>query len=244
MAASNHIALDVLNKAHPPQTASAIFTEKVLHKPLHLRPTSPDPNSQDARAQRRLQRLRKKEKSRRQQKPKPLSVKEKRVTGIYDMSKDFQKYDIYAPLYRMWIRYIWEILGMVKGKEHWVTAQGAGPKLASADFHGAKVMVVRSKCVSMVGLQGIVVRDTKFTFQIITQQNELKMIPKNHTIFKIQIPQPDAVEENPDLKLDKDIGDEEMEANVLVFELHGSSFEHRAIDRATKKFKQRNMIEL
>lgn len=176
MAANNHIALELFRKAHPPQTAATIFTEKVLHKPLHLRPTSPDPNSQDARARRRLQRLRKKEKSRRRQKPKPLSAKEKRVTGIYDVSKNLQKYHIYVPLYRMWIRYIWEILGMARGKANWVTPQGAGVKLASADFHGAKVMVVRSKCVSLVGLRGIVLRDTKFTFQIITQQNELKGI--------------------------------------------------------------------
>ncbi|KAL9582698.1 MAG: hypothetical protein Q9212_003143 [Teloschistes hypoglaucus] len=262
MAANNHIALELLRKAHPPQTAATIFTEKVLHKPLLLRPTSPDPNSQDARARRRLQRVRKQEKSRRRQKPKALSAKEKRVTGIYDVSKDLQKYHIYVPLYRMWIRYIWEILGMMKGKANWVTPQGAGVKLASADFHGAKLMVVRSKSVSLVGLRGIVVRDTKFTFQIITQQNEVKgtqesndfyrmqpadrrlVIPKNHTIFKIQIPQPDAVEENPDPKLDKDIGDEEMGENALIFEVHGSSFEHRAIDRATKKFKQHNMVEL
>ncbi|KAI4247798.1 MAG: hypothetical protein LQ352_006099 [Teloschistes flavicans] len=244
MEANDHLALELLRKAHPPQTASTIFTEKVLHKPLHLRPTSPDPNSQDARARRRLQRLRKKEKSRRRQKPKSLSAKEKRVTGIYDVPKDLQKHHIYVPLYRMWIRYIWDILGMVKGEAHWVTAQGAGTKLTSADFHGAKVMVVRSKCVSMVGLRGIVLRDTKFTFQIITQQNELKMIPKNHTIFRIQIPQPDAVEEDPTPKLDKDLGEEEMGVNALIFELHGSSFEHRAIDRATKKFKQRNIVEL
>lgn len=174
MAATNHIAIELLNKAHPPQTASAIFTEKVLHKPLHLRPTSPDPNSQNARAHRRLQRLRKKDKLRKRQKPKPLSAQEKRVTGIYEISRHLQKYDIYVPLYRMWLRYVWEILGIVKGKQAWVTAQGAGAKLASADFHGAKLMVVRSKCVSTVGLKGIVVRDTKFTFQVITTKNEVK----------------------------------------------------------------------
>lgn len=174
MAADTHVALDLLKNAHPPEAASAIFTEKILHKPLRLRPTSPDPNSQDARASRRLQRIRKKEKARRRQKPKPLSAKEKRILGIYEIPKESQKYDIYVPLYRMWLGYIWEILGMVKGKQIWVTGQTAGGKLASADFHGAKLMVVRSKCVSTVGLHGIVVRDTKFTFQIITKGNELK----------------------------------------------------------------------
>ncbi|KAL8996855.1 MAG: hypothetical protein Q9169_003757 [Polycauliona sp. 2 TL-2023] len=244
MEANPHIALDLLRKAHPPETASTIFTEKVLHKPLHLRPSSPDPTSQDARAHRRLQRVRKKEKAKRRQKPKPLSAKEKRITGIYEINKEAQKYDIYVPLYRMWLGYIWEILGMAKGKPTWVTAQAAGAKLASADFHGAKLMVVRSKCVSTVGLSGIVVRDTKFTFQIITQKSELKTIPKTHTIFRFNIPQPNAIEEMPGSDKIKDILDEEMGSNALIFELHGSSFEHKAIDRATKKFKQRNMTEL
>ncbi len=178
MATSPHIALELLNKAHPAETASAIFTEKVLHKPLHLRPTSPDPNSQDARAHRRLQRLRKLQKARRRQRPKPLSAKEKRIMGIYEISKEARKYEIYVPLYRMWLEYIWKILGMAKGKNNWITPQGAGAMIASADFHGAKLMVVRSKCVSLVGLKGIVVRDTKFTFQIITEGNELKSMPK------------------------------------------------------------------
>lgn len=174
MTSSRHIAHTLLLRAHPPEVASAIFTEKVLHKPLYLRPTSPDPTSQDARARRRLQRLRKKEKSRRRQKPKPLSAKEKRISGIYDVSKDAQKYDLYEPLHRMWIGYMWEILGIKEGARTYLTAQSVGSKLASADYHGAELTVVRSKCTGLVGLAGIVVRDTKFTFQIITKRNELK----------------------------------------------------------------------
>ena len=177
MASANHIAHTLLSKAHPPETASAIFTEKILRKPLHLRPTSPDPTSQDARAKRRLQRLHKKEKSRRRQKPKPLSAKEKRISGIYEIPKLAQKHEIYVPLHRIWLGYMWEILGMKGGEQAYVTAQSVGSKLASADFHGAEVMVVRSGCVGMVGLRGIVVRDTKFTFQIITNKNELKSKP-------------------------------------------------------------------
>ena len=173
-----HPAHDLLSRAHPHPTATAIFTEKVLHKPFHLRPTSPDPTSQDARAQRRLQRLRKQEHKLRHQKPKPMSAKERRISGIYDIPKEQQKYDVYEPLHTLWVGYMWEILGMSEGQKSYVTGQSAGPKLVSADYHGAKVTVVRSRCVGMVGLQGIVVRDTKFTFQIITRKDQLKsMIP-------------------------------------------------------------------
>ena len=174
MAPSEHIAHTLLKKAHPPETANALFKDKVLHKPVHLRPTSPDPGSQDARAQRRLTRLRKQERQLRRQKPKPLSSREKRITGIYDVASDPQQYAIYVPLNQMWQDYIREILGITESGNISITVQNAGPMLASADYHGAHLTVVKSRCAGMVGLQGIVIRDTKFTFQFITRKNEVK----------------------------------------------------------------------
>lgn len=55
-----------------------------------------------------------------------------------------------------------------------VTAQSHGSRLASADFHGAEIEVVRSRCASRVGMKGIVVRDSKFTFVIVTEKDETK----------------------------------------------------------------------
>lgn len=81
----------------------------------------------------------------------------------------------------MWCAYIREILALAaqndsadnKPRAH-ITPTAAGPMLASADFHGSLMQVVRSRCISRVGVQGIVVKDTKFTFELITRQNELK----------------------------------------------------------------------
>ena len=67
---------------------------------------------------------------------------------------------------------------------------GAVAKLVSADFHGAELEVVRSRCVSSVGVRGIVVRDSKFVFQIVTRRNELKIVPKEHTVFRFEVPPP------------------------------------------------------
>lgn len=169
-----HIAQTLLRQAHSPAAADAIFTEKVLHKPLRLRPTSPDPTSSDARAIRRRQRLRKQEKAGRRQKPQLLSAREKRITSIYDVPDSAKKYEIYVPLHKMWVEYMWEVLSMKTGEKSYVTAHNTGSKLTSADYHGANISVARSRCVGMVGLAGIVIRDTKFTFQIITEKNELK----------------------------------------------------------------------
>lgn len=66
-------------------------------------------------------------------------------------------------------------------------------------------------------------------------------IPKGHTIFRFEIPQPSR---KVDAAKDGDVIDAQ-EPNLnppnLVFELHGSLFEHRATDRATKRFKQRRL---
>lgn len=61
-------------------------------------------------------------------------------------------------------------------------------------------------------------------------------IPKEYTVFRFEIPQPQG-----------EAGDGEDDGKKhsnLVFELHGSQFMNRATDRATKKFKQRNLRDL
>ena len=174
-AAASSTVRNLLERAHNPDVAEAVFKDKIQYKPLHLRATSPDPTSQDARAQRRQLRLRKREKAlRRRPKPKPFSAKEKRISGVHDIPKELQRYEIYVPLNQMWVRYIWDILGLREGPKSFINAGGSGNMLATADYHGADMSVVRSKCASLVNLRGLVVKDTKFTFQIITEKDLLK----------------------------------------------------------------------
>ena len=169
-----HIAHTLLKQAHSSEIAAAIFSEKVVQKPLHLHPSSPDLTSKNARAERRNKRLRKQDQVRRKKKVKPLSAREKRITGVYDVPDEAKKYEIYLPLHRMWQGYMWEILGIEEKRSSFITAQSNGSVLASADYHGALLKVVRSKCCGAVGLEGVVIQDTKFTFQIITRKDEMK----------------------------------------------------------------------
>jgi ribonuclease P protein subunit POP4 len=121
-----------------------------------------------------------------------------------------------------------------------VSALAHGSKLVSADFHGAEVEVVRSRCSGRVGLKGIVVRDTKFTFVIVTPKDEVKNIPKEQTIFRFCVPLPDS--KGAEEKESTENGAEGMEnSKKLVFELHGSQFQNRPADRVNKKFKWRNV---
>ena len=172
MASQKHIAHEILARAHSPDTSEQLFTERVRQKPLHVRPTSPTPA--DNRSRRRLHRLRKKEYFLRKRKPKPLSAREKRITGVHDLPKEEVKYEIFRELHKMWVKYMHEVLGLKKGVSPRVTPASHGSQLASADFHGAELEVVRSTCVSRVGVKGIVVRDSKFAFVLVTENNKMK----------------------------------------------------------------------
>lgn len=166
----------------------------------------------------------------------------------------------------MWVQYMQEVLGIDEQRFNSnkplppITALSHGSKLVSADYHGAEIEVVRSRCAGRVGSKGIVVRDTKFTFVIVTEKDVVKSefqgkrifsfsfgglliqqlstaIPKEQTVFRFTIPSVplhlkiEANEEKTDGTKPKD----------LVFELHGSQFENRPVDRANKKFKWKNI---
>lgn len=59
-----------------------------------------------------------------------------------------------------------------------VTAASAGSLLASADYHGMEVEVVRCADVARVGLKGIVVRETRSTFTLVCDERETRNRPR------------------------------------------------------------------
>jgi len=132
------IAQALLSRAHSPTSASRILTEKVKTRPLHLKPTEP---TTDSRQRRHVERLRKEQQKKRKLKPAPLSARNKRALGIYDIPKSEQEYSIYEPLHRMWIGYIQEVLG----PNCMPISSATSAKLVSADYHGADLEVVNSE---------------------------------------------------------------------------------------------------
>lgn len=209
------VTQNLLARAHSPNSVSRIYTEKIQHRTLHLRPSSPPPATLNARAARR--KIRDGKKARGKARPKPLSSRERRKLGLYDIPKQGQKYDIYKPLYDLWQGYAREILGgdLYRGGTE------AAAKLASAELHGAQAEVVRSRCSGRVGIKGIIVRDRKFVIEIITEKNKLKMVPKEGTTFRIEVNAAHGGNSKP-----------------FAFEVLGDKFMHRSADRANRKFKQ------
>lgn len=221
MAAPQPMTQELLARAHPPESVTRIFNEKIQHRTLHLRRSSPPPAALNARNARRKIRLEAKEKQK--QRPKPLSSRQRRSLGLHDVPATGQSYDIYEGLNKLWIGYARELLG----REIYTGGTGAAAKLASAELHGATAEVVRSRCAGRVGIKGIIVRDRKFVMEIVTRKRGVKVVPKDGTTFKIEVPAP----------ADGAAADSGAE-QVFAFEVHGDQLMLRSADRANRKFKQ------
>ncbi|KAF9974233.1 RNase P/RNase MRP complex subunit [Actinomortierella ambigua] len=157
-----------------------------------------------------------KEKKKRERKAKALNAREKRSLKVYDIPQDARQYDAmyikYLPLHELWKSYMDEIYG---GSTPMAFVQ----KLLKADLHGACITVTRSKCPSYVGQTGIMVQETEQTFQIITEKNALRTIPKQNSVFCIRF-------------------------RDHLFNIHGNHYRYRVAQRSTKKFKAKPTIDL
>ncbi|XP_065662933.1 ribonuclease P protein subunit p29 [Hydra vulgaris] len=107
-----------------------------------------------------------------------VSRKLNKQLGLHEVPK-CAKYIDFLPLHSLWLQYI-------KSNFNSVTLK-ADEKLLRIDFHGAEIKVRNSKCKSYIGLKGIVVKETKNIFVIITKNDEVKRIPKSMSIFELKL---------------------------------------------------------
>uniref|UniRef100_A0A182KAQ1 Ribonuclease P protein subunit p29 n=1 Tax=Anopheles christyi TaxID=43041 RepID=A0A182KAQ1_9DIPT len=117
---------------------------------------------------------------------KKLSRKEIKELGLYTLPHDTIKYRDAVKLHRMWCGYYSTLFpndlcpDVNDAKYNTIVAS-----LLKADYHGAKIHIVRSKQPSVVGMKGIVVLETKGTFKMISKDNKLRTIPKNDSQFEV-----------------------------------------------------------
>ncbi|XP_075934039.1 ribonuclease P protein subunit p29 isoform X4 [Anarhichas minor] len=159
----------------------------------------------------------KKDKSKRKRKrAKGLNARQKRAMKIFQIKPEHQRYELFLPLHELWRQYV---IDLCNGLKPTCSPQFVQQKLLKADFHGAIITVVRSKCPSYVGATGILVQEFKHIFKIITKEDKLKVIPKRNSVFAVEV-------------------------NGFVSHIYGSKFEQRASERSAKKFKVRGTIDL
>ncbi|KAG7221791.1 hypothetical protein INR49_028865 [Caranx melampygus] len=149
-------------------------------------------------------------------KAKGLNACQKRELKIFQIKPEQQRYELFLPLHQLWRQYIIDLCG---GLNPTCSPEFVQQKLVKADFHGAIITVVRSKCPSYVGTTGILVQEFKNILKIITKEDNLKVIPKRGSVFEIEI-------------------------NGFISHIYGNRFTLRAGERAAKRFKVRGNMDL
>lgn len=111
-------------------------------------------------------------------KNKTLTRKEYADLGLFTLPTNSIKYNDLLPLHNLWIQYIREFLSLTSDTKvpqiFDVNYENFSKLLNKIDFHGAQLTVIRSKCPSLVGVNGIVAMDTKNTFKICGKDNKLR----------------------------------------------------------------------
>ena len=102
-------------------------------------------------------------------------------------------------------------------------------RIVKADFSGAKVKVINSKNATMIGIKGIIVRETKCTFVVIQKDNQVKLLVKEGTVFQMRLP--DSLKSNKD-------------AAPLAVNIWGDNIKYIGSERGKIKFKEKHLIEL
>ncbi|KAG8697787.1 hypothetical protein FRC08_006328 [Ceratobasidium sp. 394] len=216
---------DVIGKAE----ASAAYDARAKGRPMLLH--NP-PKESRSRVQRKSSLARQKDdKSRR--KTNRETRTERRLSKV---STQGLKYQTFLDVHTLWTGYMYELLNLrslslIDGpldahiSSH---AMGMQTKLVKADFHGCKLTVKASKCPTLVSCSGIVIEETANVFRIITPDDRVKVLPKQNSIFSFTIP----------------VQPGQTDSAEIQFELYGNQFRFRADDRASRKFKSKETIEL
>ncbi|KAJ8700811.1 RNase P/RNase MRP complex subunit [Pleurotus ostreatus] len=126
------------------------------------------------------------------------------------------------------------------------------PKLLKADFHGSIMTVKQSKNPCLIGLSGIVILESENAFKVITKDNRVKLIPKQNAIFTFAVPLysvlspthsagvPSPLPVEPENVKTETV----LDGPHIELDLYGNQFRFRAADRAGRKFKPKETIEL
>lgn len=160
---------------------------------------------------------RRSKKSKREKPPKGLTHKERKLLKVFDIPKELQKFALVEPLHELWCGYMEETFRLSNIQPN--NQSSVQEDLTKADFHGSLMKIVNSTNSTLIGLEGIVVRETKNTFHLITREDQLKVVPKAVCTFMCSI----------------------RKVQIKIF---GVNFCARPADRIKKKLGKRRPIEV
>ncbi|KAK0503380.1 hypothetical protein EDD18DRAFT_1100239 [Armillaria luteobubalina] len=110
--------------------------------------------------------------------------------------------------------------------------------------------VRRSKNPCLFGSSGIVIHESENAFKVVTKEDQVKLIPKANTVFVFAIPLFSTLPSIHDASIPLLIPSAEESKDTVLnrpyieFELYGNQFRFRSADRAGRKFKHKETVEL
>ncbi|KAJ7192227.1 Rof/RNase P-like protein [Mycena pura] len=176
-----------------------------------------------------------------------------RELGLWRFDDSQAKFVLFLPLHHLWLGYMSELLSLpppTAAAPRAPSGAAMHPKLLKADFHGSIMTVSQSKNTSMVGISGIVIHETEGTFKVVTKENKLKILPKRNSIFTFAVPAYSTLPRAHDASAPLPIPEPGDHLRTVLdgphsrIELHGNQFCFRSADRAGRKFKAKESIEL
>ncbi|KAK1443134.1 ribonuclease P/MRP subunit Rpp29 like protein [Babesia gibsoni] len=108
-----------------------------------------------------------------------LSNKAVKRLGLLDVGRCIE-YQHALSLHELWLKYMEDVIGSERAP------QQVARILALSDLNGAIIKIVESTCPSYVGISGIILRETHHTLSIVTEDNVVRLVLKNGSVFSIE----------------------------------------------------------
>lgn len=89
---------------------------------------------------------------------------------------------MFEPLHALWAQYMAEVLEPELRANRDIAA-----KVLTADLHGAILCVTRAKNPSLVGVEGILVQETRNMFKLVTRANKFKSVAKQGCVCTFRL---------------------------------------------------------
>ena len=100
---------------------------------------------------------------------------------IKNLKKEKMDYTSLLSMNQLWKEYITELMNNSNNDDTILN------KILKADLHGAILTVINSTNKNNIGINGIVIFESKRTFNLLNKKNEIKTILKNGSVFEIEI---------------------------------------------------------
>ncbi|XP_044763095.1 ribonuclease P protein subunit p29 [Coccinella septempunctata] len=118
-----------------------------------------------------------------------LTRKQRKELNLLKLPKNGWDYQSLSGIHEMWKQYLRQNLDFPKKTptyqdQDWLNFTTI---IAKSELIGAEVTVVRSKVPTQIGMTGILVLETKMTFQLVTPASQLKTILKETSVFEFRL---------------------------------------------------------